>query len=694
MSTKITYTNKVAIQNDETIADNNKVTAEDMNEIKQVVNDNADELEQKQQKQEGKGLSTNDFTDELKEKLEGLNNYDDTQLKQNIADIQQKQETQNTNISNLQKDNTTNKENIANIQDEQTEQNTKIQNNSNNIEALQQEKAELEAECERLREDINVLPSVSGEGENITLNGTSEARFKKLGIGGNSWQETREGYNILKNEATTQFVNGINFTVNEDKSIKASGTATANAQLFLLGNTSGTNLVLTLKANVSYKNLSGVDLIYRKVDGAYGKINNDQILTPSEDMLIGAVYIEIKSETTVDKTYYPMLIKGTEDKGYEPYGVMPSLEFPSEIQTVKDSINFTICNRNLFDKTNINELNAYFSTSVTSITSNTANRTLYVPCKPNTAYTISKIASSVFNVGYTTELPVIGTQVYNIETYTNYDTKTWTSLTTGEGAKYIVFRYLQTAQDTLTQEILDSIQIEEGSIVTNCMKHKEQNYTLNLEDLELCKIENYKDYIYHNKNDNKWHKHETIKKVILGTQDYFMNGTVLHLKLSNIFGGNLINGNLTKLVANRWTVQNTSYAHTYVNKIYVAADGTTASLYNPNLTTTQKWNEWFSENASILYGVLANPTDIEITDETLIAQLDEIENTAKSYGDVTHIYSTDEISPIFEVEARKDMQLENDNLQTQINEIKTLLSTTATSAMLLDNMQTDLESEV
>ena len=32
--------------------------------------------------------------------------------------------------------------------------------------------------------------------------------------------------------------------------------------------------------------------------------------------------------------------------------------------------------------------------------------------------------------------------------------------------------------------------------------------------------------------------------------------------------------------------------------------------------------------------------------------------------------------------------------KTQIDEIKQLLSTTTTSAMLLDNMQTDLESEV
>lgn len=90
MITKVLYSNKTALQNNETIPSKNKVTAEDMNEIKQVVNNNADELETKQGKEEGKGLSTNDFTDELKQKLEGIDNYDDTQIREDISELKQK----------------------------------------------------------------------------------------------------------------------------------------------------------------------------------------------------------------------------------------------------------------------------------------------------------------------------------------------------------------------------------------------------------------------------------------------------------------------------------------------------------------------------------------------------------------------------------------------------------------------------
>ncbi len=55
---------------------------------------------------------------------------------------------------------------------------------------IQKEISELIVEDKTLRETINnVIPLVSDIGENITLKGTIETRFKKLEILGNSWQE-------------------------------------------------------------------------------------------------------------------------------------------------------------------------------------------------------------------------------------------------------------------------------------------------------------------------------------------------------------------------------------------------------------------------------------------------------------------------------------------------------------------------
>ena len=67
---------------------------------------------------------------------------------------------------------------------------------------------------------------------------------------------------------------------------------------------------------------------------------------------------------------------------------------------------------------------------------------------------------------------------------------------------------------------------------------------------------------------------------------------------------------------------------------------------------------------------------------------------ASSYKNITHIFSTNETSPIFEINYKKDQETINKAIKNRLTAIEEILSTTATSAMLLENMQTDLESEV
>ena len=84
---------------------------------------------EKQDKIVGKALSTNDFTNQYKNKLDSLKNYDDTEIKNNIEDIQIAQIKQDSNIQYLQTQNT-----------------------------------KLKSENERLREDIKSLPKSSTKG--------------------------------------------------------------------------------------------------------------------------------------------------------------------------------------------------------------------------------------------------------------------------------------------------------------------------------------------------------------------------------------------------------------------------------------------------------------------------------------------------------------------------------------------------
>ena len=152
---KIDYENKIGLQNDENVPNKNKVTDNDMNEIKSKVNNNADELSTAQQniedlqagqgtasgdiaslknrvttlegdntknkqdiankvdKVEGKGLSTEDFTTQLKTKLEGLENYNDTEIRNRIETLETDNTSNKANITTLQNKVTTLEEDLS-----------------------------------------------------------------------------------------------------------------------------------------------------------------------------------------------------------------------------------------------------------------------------------------------------------------------------------------------------------------------------------------------------------------------------------------------------------------------------------------------------------------------------------------------------------------------------------------------------
>lgn len=62
------------------------------------------------------------------------------------------------------------------------------------------------------------------------------------------------------------------------------------------------------------------------------------------------VWLIVYKGTTVNNlTFYPMLIKSTKDKPYEQYGASPSIDYPSEIKTVKDSVQVNVSNSNMLD---------------------------------------------------------------------------------------------------------------------------------------------------------------------------------------------------------------------------------------------------------------------------------------------------------------------------------------------------------
>lgn len=171
-------------------------------------------------------------------------------------------------------------------------------------------------------------------------------------------------------------------------------------------------------------------------------------------------------------------------------------------------------------------------------------------------------------------------------------------------------------------------QIEKGS--------KANHYTpYGTTPIELNKIGTYQDYIY--KNGSKWYVHkETYRLDLLSTYGYSMrtSGDIKYFTLS--FGStlprsvNTFSGAFCNRFINGSTVTLGTFYITGTGSIFlcVPTDQTLASQL--------EFREWLSSNPTYAIIPLATATNTEITDTTLINQLNNIEK-AYSYNGTTNI---------------------------------------------------------
>ena len=187
-------TNKADISSLKTDNETNKSDIEELQEDNETNKTNITNLQNnKVDKVEGKGLSTNDFDNTYKEKLDGLSNYDDTEIKQDITELEGK-------VSTLEEDNTTNKTNIETLQ----EDNIKNKQDISDLQESQNKQNEV------LNDVIyNLFPSETQEGENVNIKNTIPVKFKEFVVKGNSKQETRSGKNIFNKSASPEYPSAI-----------------------------------------------------------------------------------------------------------------------------------------------------------------------------------------------------------------------------------------------------------------------------------------------------------------------------------------------------------------------------------------------------------------------------------------------------------------------------------------------------
>lgn len=287
-------------------------------------------------KEPGKGLSTNDFTDNYKKKIDTMQilyrpmgTVDTVQALQSITtkkvgDLYRCKQDQNNYVWNGQE--------WINIG-----QDADYSELTHKIEQVKQSQQELIDDMSKTYTGTNIIAdTVKGVG-----------RINK--VHGFFRQETREGYNLFnifkyRDAGYSTTISGVTYVVQADGGIKISGTATSNSDFYIAGKW-GSETALDTLFNGDYNcsminnNPSIIFFVVNKAKEIMRAISKSNRYFFLENTDITSYLVRVSAGATVNEVVYPYFYKGTEEKPYEPYGVMPSPDFPSKVHCLGDDVN-------------------------------------------------------------------------------------------------------------------------------------------------------------------------------------------------------------------------------------------------------------------------------------------------------------------------------------------------------------------
>ena len=318
------------------------------------------------------------------------------------------------------------------------------------------------------------------------------------------------------------------------------------------------------------------------------------------------------------------LEQGSTATTYEPYR--------------KEEYELSLWKENEFDCENATVLDALLQESSQKLITSAIEKTTIFKCKKNTKYKISKIAGSRLRVAEFDSIPNVESIGKNFFKNDNANEIIYTT-TTGEYLA-IGFYVTTSASETKTQqETLESIQIQEA--------------------IELCKIDDYEDILFKNVvgdenynsslTDGAWYKKKIIdKKILTDLLNWSMNGT-------NRFSINITapNGDYGLVALCDRYIQASSWAnHLDTDKNFIVRNGNWGenkcriSFRDSDYSSLTDWKQFVSENNLTVYHELLTPTYEQITDPTLISQLEALSKAKGNDGTTIIITNGEGLDPV------------------------------------------------
>lgn len=552
----------------------------------------------------------------------------------------------------------------------------------------------------------------------------------ELEISGNSKQETRSGYNMLNVVRASDARKGIEFTNNGDGSFTLNGTCSEGELYIDLNNSTGNRFTLTqgkkyllylkgIQQGVNFNARTSEDVSSITLNGNDGQESIFRTWN-GETSENGFVHISVAKGTVINnKTFYPMIAESDVELEYEPYGAMPSPSYPSEIETVNTQANVVVSNKNILKITSDTRENTRNGVQITIdddglITLNGTATAIFWPdllwgihnntvnhdvCKYKTLR-MNKATFSLKHISGTINqnnmfLIVVFNDSSDFSASLTAGSTTTSKCVEGD-IKGINRAYLTINSGMVFNNYKFYLQLEEGETETDFAVPKQQTKVV---DIQQEMLEG--DYFI--KEEDGWKEVHGWDKKMLHELDNWNNQYGIHLfnvqsvltdldkasriGLCNYFKYNSVQQYINDNLAN--------------GEFAIQVEPAAIFFKDERFDNVTDWKNWLAQkynegNPVYVWYKLATPTRLACT-EKQVQQLDDLLNTS-TYKNVTHIYSTDKVSPIIKIKYRKDIETmfntQQSNYDTRLSNIEKLLSTTTTSAMLLDNLQSDLEKEV
>lgn len=560
---------------------------------------------------------------------------------------------------------------------------------------------EFNEEVETLRDELNDCYNNQllgkAEGTSIQVKDSADARMRVLEIDGATNQKiTVQSKNICPtdfSEWESGQYNTIGEKIDEQKRIRVTRLIKVIPNEIYFVNTASSNDIFAIREyndkGLFINNISSI-------------VNHSTFTVSSDGYYIG---VTIYSNTNENRDYsiYHTLFDSNEikpficlnseiDKTYEQFMPdSPSPEYPQKIEVLENTIEAKIINKNYFDydyqKSEKFGISFEYDKKTNEVIVNGTPERNYINW-----FTNHIVLNEILENGKTYTL---SNSKYNVGVYVQIiqeekNTSEVINIHTRENSRSITFDFekynykLNIMTGTIEQvstlnNLRIKFQLEKGNKATEIISHQKDSIEIDLKDNFVAKInDDIKDTLGIENGHAILKKR--IGKIILDGSESWVKDS-LPRWFCRDYNSLMVTptNNDTKAIAFSTVgiVSATDTAFKIANGLAIHPNG---SIY----VSEDVKKILDSDKEIILYYLLKESYEVDLGPVKL----------PKTFKNISNIFLNANLETNMKLEYVKDTNIVIENLQNQIDNITTLLSTSSTSALLLDNLQSDLESEV